>query len=336
MYSASSGLSSRSFWAMSAKEILEYERLIIRTPENRKDTLYLMEGWRKEIWQLRWTKERIPPKENQFSYHLPVFITLCRRRMINMYVSSAWNFSPWFSNTWLNWARLPFLTAATEKCMKHIKNDTTDFSASRTKRTVKLWSRTQVCCVVYIFPSCQNKRNARYLVSIGSKARVFFSLNVVWRLPCPVCLPATILLLSPIFAPEKEATNLDVFKEPLHHPVNAICAERSFFSATWRNFAVERGLNFLTGQRLKLVCCTHCLFESDGCVLRRFAYGLQQVFVSFCVFQLNCFDAPCTQEMHKDLMKLHWNGQTPLYGCFLENLKVGCRVLWPLWELIPK
>lgn len=38
-------------------------------------------------------------------------MTLCLRRMMSVYVPSVWNFSPNCSNTWLNLARLPVLTA---------------------------------------------------------------------------------------------------------------------------------------------------------------------------------------------------------------------------------
>lgn len=42
----------------------------------------------------------------------PVLMTLCLRRMMSVYVPSVWNFSPNCSNTWLNFAKLPVLTAA--------------------------------------------------------------------------------------------------------------------------------------------------------------------------------------------------------------------------------
>ena len=76
MYSASSGLSSESLCAMSLSEILEYDRLIMRTP---------------------------------------VLMTLWRRRMISLYVSSAWNLAPNLASTSLKRSRLPIRTAVGRK-----------------------------------------------------------------------------------------------------------------------------------------------------------------------------------------------------------------------------
>ena len=72
MYSASSGLSSCSLLATSFRDILAYDRLIMRTP---------------------------------------VLITLCLRRIINVYVPSPSNWGPKFSSTSLNLPKLPVLTA---------------------------------------------------------------------------------------------------------------------------------------------------------------------------------------------------------------------------------
>ena len=76
MYSASSGLSNVSFWAISTKEILEYDKLIILTP---------------------------------------VLITLCLSRIISVYVSSLWNLDPYWDSTWLNFGKFPVLTATKYK-----------------------------------------------------------------------------------------------------------------------------------------------------------------------------------------------------------------------------
>lgn len=102
---------------------------------------------------------------------LPVLMTLCLRRMMSVYVPSVWNFSPNWSNTWLNLDRLPVLTATNT----HIWNEYTVTSVwvmfdSRLYR--QLWRQTD--------PE-----------SGGSRASVISWVMVVWTGVCQGSLPVT-------------------------------------------------------------------------------------------------------------------------------------------------